>query len=124
MSEDAYVLDANDEFYRIIRRGDLQAMDAMWATGRSVHCTHPGWETLKGREAVMRSWRLILDQDPPPQIWPDDAQVILTGETALVLCVEHLARDDLMASNSFVRVDGEWKMLSHQASVMPVTQAR
>ena len=124
MTDEALVLDANDSFYRIIRQGDFQAMEALWSINRAVHCTHPGWSTLSDRASVMRSWRMILGQEIPPQIWPDEARVILTGETAMVLCVEHLDRDDLMASNSFVREDGLWRMLSHQASVMPVAQAR
>ena len=41
MTETIAVLDANDAFYRAMREGDLDAMEALWARARTVSCTHP-----------------------------------------------------------------------------------
>lgn len=123
MSDITNVLEANDAFYRIARAGDYDAMDALWAADRQVTCTHPGWTTLTGRRAVMRSWRLLLTQQPPPEIWPDEPQAIVTGETAMVLCIERVGGAELMASNTFVRENGVWRIMSHQAEPLPAERA-
>lgn len=123
MSDVLDVLDTNDAFYRIMRAGDYDSMDALWASERQVTCTHPGWTTLTGRRAVMRSWRLLLTQQEPPEIWPDEPQAVVTGETAMVLCIERLGGAELMATNTFVRELGAWRVLSHQAAKMPAERA-
>ena len=114
----AAVLDANQAFYRAMRQGDLDAMDALWARARSVSCTHPSGPAIFGRAAVMESWKLILGH-LPPDIHPAAAQAIVTGRTAMVLCTEHIGPVELMASNAWVREDGAWRMLNHQATHMP-----
>ena len=123
MSDLMDVLDTNDAFYRIARAGDYEAMDALWATERQVSCTHPGWTTLTGRRAVMRSWRLLLTQQPAPEVWPDEPQAVVTGETAMVLCIERVAGVELMAANGFVREHGAWRIMNHQAARMPAERA-
>jgi len=118
MIDSAAVLDANEAFYRAMREGDLDAMEALWAQGRAVSCTHPGGPSIFGRSAVMASWRLILGHQPP-DIRADDTQVIVTGKSALVLCREVLGPVELMASNAWVREDGAWRMVNHQAAAIP-----
>ena len=114
----AAVLDANQAFYRAMRKGDLDAMDALWARARTVSCTHPNGPVLLGRVAVMESWRLILGH-LPPDIHATDAQAIITGRSAMVLCTESIGAARLMASNAWVREDGAWRMLNHQAAHIP-----
>lgn len=118
MTVTAAVLDANEAFYRAMREGDLDAMEALWARGRRVSCTHPGGPAIFGRAAVMASWRLILGQQPP-EIYADEPQVIVTGRSAMVLCKERIGPIELMASNSWVREDGAWRMINHQAAAIP-----
>ncbi len=39
----------------------------------------------------------------------------MLGESAFVVCGEALDGDELIATNYFVREDGVWKMVHHQA---------
>jgi len=120
MTDTAAVLDANDAFYRAIREGDLDAMEALWARARPVSCTHPNGPAIFGRAAVMASWRLILGH-LPPEIHAADPQPIITGQTAMVLCREKIGSAELMASNAWVREDDAWRMVNHQAAHIPGT---
>jgi predicted nuclease with RNAse H fold len=116
MSGEFEVLDANSAFYRAFSRRDLAAMDALWATGAPVACVHPGWDALRGREDVMESWHAILNGSEPPEIDCSHAFAQVLGQAALVICREHVAGGQLVATNVFVREGGAWKMVHHQAS--------
>lgn len=120
----ADVRDSNEAFYRAIREGDYSAMELIWARNRRVTCTHPGWTLLSGREAVMDSWRMILFEQDPPQIWPIDPQVIGAGKTAMVLVTERMGDLSLLASNAFVMEDGAWRMVNHQSQPTVAVSAR
>jgi hypothetical protein len=114
----AAVLDANQAFYLAMRRGDLDTMQALWSRERPVSCTHPGGPTIFGLAAVMASWQLLLSHEPP-EIRPLDAQAIVTGRSAMVLCAEQIGSIELMASNVWVREDGAWRMINHQSMKIP-----
>jgi len=120
MTGEAEVRRANAAFYRAMREGNLDAMEALWSRERAVSCTHPSGPTIYGRNAVMASWRLILAHQPP-EIHPADERVILTGRTAMVLCRERIGRIEMMASNAWVREGAAWLMVNHQAAHIPGT---
>jgi len=115
MTDSDAVLAANLEFYRAFTTRDLVAMEALWARRAPVSCVHPGWPPLAGRDAVMESWHGILANPESPRIVCYDEQVMLHGESALVLCEEELDGGTLVAGNLFVREDGDWKIAHHQA---------
>jgi ketosteroid isomerase-like protein len=115
MTDQDAVLAANLEFYRAFSDRDLTAMDRLWARIAPVACLHPGWAALTDRRAVMASWAAILTNPESPRIACFDERVFLYGDTALVLCEEELAGGSLAASNLFVREDGTWRMVHHQA---------
>jgi ketosteroid isomerase-like protein len=110
------VLDANGAFYRAFAGRDLDAMDAVWASAAPVACVHPGWDALRGRDAVMQSWRAILSGPRSPEIGCSHAFAQVLGDTALVICREHVAGGQLVATNVFVREANGWKLVHHQAS--------
>jgi hypothetical protein len=116
MTDSDAVLAANLEFYRAFATRDLAAMDELWSRRAPVGCVHPGWPALSDRDAVMESWRSILSNPEAPRIACYDEQVLLYGETALVLCEEELDGGTLVASNLFVREEGVWHIAHHQAS--------
>ena len=117
MTDSDAVLAANLEFYRAFTTRDLAAMDAIWARRAPVACIHPGWPALAERDAIMESWQRILSNPEAPRIACYDEQVLLYGESALVVCEEELEGGTLVASNLFVREDdGAWRMVHHQAS--------
>jgi ketosteroid isomerase-like protein len=116
VSSDFEVLDANSAFYAAFSDRDLEAMDAVWASEAPVVCVHPGWDALRGREAVMDSWRAILNGPGSPEIGCSHAFAQVLGETALVVCREHVPGGELVATNVFVQEGGAWKLVHHQAS--------
>jgi ketosteroid isomerase-like protein len=115
MTDRDAVLAANLEFYRAFTARDLAAMDQLWARAAPVACLHPGWTALTDRQSVMASWGAILTNPEAPRIACFDERVFLYGDTALVLCEEELAGGSLAASNLFIREDGEWRIVHHQA---------
>jgi ketosteroid isomerase-like protein len=115
MTDADAVLAANLEFYRAFAMRDVPAMDAIWAVHAPVACLHPGWTALTDRDAIMSSWNGILSNPDAPRITCYDEQVLLFGDTALVLCEEELAGGTLAASNFFVREDRVWRLAHHHA---------
>lgn len=114
-STESEVVAANEAFYQAFARRDLAAMDSLWAEHAPVACIHPGWDVLLGREDVMESWRAIFANPEAPRVRCDRPNAVVQGETAFVVCIERVGRDDLIATNTFVREDDAWRMVHHQA---------
>jgi ketosteroid isomerase-like protein len=119
MSEHAAVLFANEAFYVAFAVCDFPAMDALWSRRPSVTCIHPGWSVLAGRDSVMESWRSILANPNAPRVGCRNAVAHVLGDTAYVVCYEAIDGSFLIATNVFVREDGGWKMVHHQAGATP-----
>ncbi len=113
------VLSANEAFYAAFRGSDLEAMDAIWAKKADVAVIHPGWPSLDGRKNVMESWRGIMASGVP-NIHSVDPKVYVNGDSAFVICYEHVGGGFLIATNIFVRESGAWRMVHHQAGPTPV----
>jgi len=109
------VLAANQAFYDAFAARDVAAMEALWAEHAPVTCVHPGWQALRGREAVLASWRGILQGPNPPAIRCTAPSAHLLGESAFVICTERLPGAELVATNFFVRESGTWKLVHHHA---------
>jgi ketosteroid isomerase-like protein len=124
---------ANAEFYAAFEAVDLDRMSAVWADGayaESVVCVHPGWPMVRGRGAVLRSWALIMANTPYIQFVLTDVRAELRGEQAVVTCSENIltagpdgadtvgftAGGSVVATNLFVRADGEWRLWLHHGS--------
>jgi hypothetical protein len=110
------LLSANLDFYRAFASRDVSAMEEVWARETPVLCLHPGWTLLRGREAVLQSWRQILTSPEAPHIVCHDDQAFLFGEVGIVACEEEVAGGALAATNMFVKERGLWRMVHHQAS--------
>lgn len=118
------VLEANESFYRAFARRDAGAMARVWAERRPVVCIHPGWDVLEGREGVLESWQRILGSGNAPDVRCAVAEAHVHGEVALVTCHEVLEGGRLAATNVFVREDGAWRMVHHQATPIAPGQLR
>lgn len=116
--DEVEVLLQNRAFYAAFRQRDFDSMDGLWAQRVQVACVHPGWQPIRGREQVMASWRAILGQAQVPQIRCEDATAHVLGDTAFVLCEEVLGEGRLVATNVFVREEGDWRLVHHQAGPM------
>jgi hypothetical protein len=106
---------ANEAFYQSFANRDFEAMDAMWSRKWPVSCIHPGWNPLYGREVVMEAWRRLMANERSPDIRCLTPRVSLYGDTAMVVCFERIGDDYLVASNVFVRENGRWSIVHHQA---------
>jgi ketosteroid isomerase-like protein len=113
--EEIDVLDANSTFYRAFATRDLRALEALWAQRTPVACVHPGWGALRGRAAVMASWRAILGGEPPA-VRCGAATAHVLGDAAFVVCQECLpGGSTLVATNLFVREDAAWRICHHHS---------
>lgn len=119
MSEDAAVLFANEAFYLAFDNRDVQAMGNLWAQRAPVTCIHPGWRALSGRDDVMERWEAILNSPHAPKITCHSASACVHGKVAYVICYENVDNTFLVATNVFVREDGLWKLVHHQAGASP-----
>ncbi len=109
------VLAANAAFYAAFAERNVKAMAQLWSDHAPIACIHPGWHALDGRDAVMASWRGILQGPGSPDIVCTDVTVHVCGDAAFVLCTEQLSGGMLVATNMFVREDDGWKLVHHHA---------
>lgn len=137
----AEVESVNSEFYDAFETTDYDRMGALWVDGGdgdSAACVHPGWAMLRGRQAVMRSWAVIFANTPYIQFVLTDVSTEVTGDVAVVTCVENiltalpdepgseapvgaLGGGRVAATNVFRRTDEGWRMWLHHGS--PVLEA-
>src|SRR5260370_3202122 len=80
------LLAANLEFYRAFTMHDLPAMERVWAAETPVLCLHPGWELLRGRSAVLESWRQILSNPQAPHVMAHADHAFLFCECGILTC--------------------------------------
>lgn len=115
MSDVSAVLSANRAFYRAFASRDPEAMTALWAAEGPVACIHPGWDALRDRAAILKSWRNILSNPQSPAVLCQNETAHVLGDVAYVLCHEVVDDAYLVATNLFVREKGQWKMAHHQS---------
>ncbi len=129
MSEDKeLVIEANESFYRAFESLDSERMEKVWAEDDSIQCGHPGWQILRGRKAVMESWRRIFENTPAVRFMLTDICVDLHGPVAWVTLYENLVGSvegqnvsvTVLTTNIFRKHTDGWRMIHHHGS--PVAQ--
>lgn len=93
-------------------------MAALWTQSHPALCVHPGWDVLRGREAVMDSWRRILSNPNAPKLEGTDVDVALVGaQVAIVTCREGAPGRGagIVATNVFVLEGEDWRIAHHHA---------
>ena len=114
-------LRVNAALYASIARGNLAALDGLWARDEPVLCIHPGGAPLQGRVAVMASWNEIFERGGPPISYSQDSVSLIRG-LAFVSCLEHLGDTTLSASNILVWESSAWRIVQHTAGVLTESQ--
>jgi len=109
------VLFANQAFYHAFNSRDLALMDRLWAHHTPVACIHPGWNPLVGREAVMESWEQIFANPSGATLHAQEERTVVTSGHAYVLVYEGIGEHSLIATNLFLREEGEWRLIHHHA---------
>ena len=118
---------ANTALYAAFESADVDAMHTLWDDEQpgAVVCVHPGWPMLRGRSQVLRSWSAVMASTSYIQFFLTDVEVHITGEVAVVTCVENVltaisqdAGNNAagVATNIFVRRDGVWRLQVHHGS--------
>jgi ketosteroid isomerase-like protein len=115
MTDDDAILAANAAYYHAFGAGDFDRMCSIWAE-EEVSCVHPGWPVLLGRDAILDSYRSILQNPHQEPIEPRNATALITDGDGRVFCIELIGGMALAATNWFRRIDGAWRMIHHQAS--------
>jgi len=110
------VLAANSRFYDAFQRGDIVAMEDLWATDVPVACIHPGWDALTERARILRSWQMIMDNPNKPSVQCRNETPYIMGALAFVVCQEVLPEGVLATTNIFKRDGDAWKLVHHQSS--------
>ncbi|MBV9290848.1 MAG: nuclear transport factor 2 family protein, partial [Frankiales bacterium] len=78
MSDDvAAVAAANAELYAAFEAGDVDRMEAIWDDSDDVQCIHPGWQLVRGRSRVLRSWSVIMANTSYIQFFLTDEQIFV-----------------------------------------------
>lgn len=132
MTPETAVENLNAQFYSALSLADLSAMQRLWLNSAEATCTHPGWGTLYGWEAIRESWQNIFAHQGPLHIWPSEVQVRVFGETAEVQCLENIDSGQVAgagvvqvhATNVFRLVNKEWKLLQHHAAARRTNQVQ
>ena len=118
---------ANTALYAAFETADVDAMHALWDDEQptAVVCVHPGWPMLRGRSQVLRSWSAVMASTSYIQFFLTDVEVHITGDVAVVTCVENVlttisvdpaSNASVVATNIFVRRDGVWRLQVHHGS--------
>ena len=84
------LLAANRAFYATFEALDLEAMGRLWETSERVFCVHPGWQALRGRDAVLESWGVILANTTRIQITLTGVEARVDGGLGIVTHHEHI----------------------------------
>jgi hypothetical protein len=84
------VAKANESFYRAFESLDIKEMEKVWAKETHIQCGHPGWQILRGWNAVMESWRRIFENTPSIRFMLTDVSVQIRGNLAWVTLYENL----------------------------------
>lgn len=108
---------ANENFYLAFGARDMDSMASLWSERTVCLCVHPGWRLLRGREEVLGSWRNILANVAQPGIDFHNAQVVVTGDSALVTCYELIGDGVCLATNGFVLEEGRVRMMLHHSGM-------
>jgi uncharacterized protein (TIGR02246 family) len=126
--DETAIVAANLGFYRALESRDLSTMETVWVHDDSATCVHPGWHRLEGWQEIRRSWQNIFLNSRAWTVSCQEVRVWIAGELAWVTCVEVIIpfggeeSEDaarMQATNVFLRVNGDWKMIHHHASASP-----
>jgi len=111
---------ANQAFYDAHEQRDLAAMNAVWEHSDRATCIHPGWPILRTWPLIEESWRRIFAGSGRTQFIVTNQQTHVVGDVAWVSLDENLVdgamTGTIAATNMFVRVGSNWKLILHHGS--------
>uniref|UniRef100_A0A2C9W9R4 Uncharacterized protein n=1 Tax=Manihot esculenta TaxID=3983 RepID=A0A2C9W9R4_MANES len=114
------IVNANTEFYNIIKERSLPAMHRFWLNADYVKCIHASGELFSGYNAVMQSWQLAFDWEQGLDFQVRDVRARVLTDMAWVTMKTYVHMDagPFTVSNVFEFHNGRWYMVHHHNSVM------
>jgi len=124
------ILEVNELFYKALGSRDLNLMKKVWVKDQKAGCVHPGWTILRSWDAIMQSWENIFDPLDQVDITLSDINVSSKEKIAWVTFIQkmtYINRQPIsynlsQSTNIFEKNNGDWKMVIHHASILPMEQ--
>lgn len=119
---------ANQSFYKAFSNKSLKEMDNVWSHSANVTAIHPeSKKALVGWKAVKESWESVFKEYDSFKIEGVNPIVHVEGNAAWVTVHEVFQAKQgkkemkgyATATNIFVKKDGKWLMVLHQATYPP-----
>jgi ketosteroid isomerase-like protein len=133
--------DAEAAFYDAFERGDIAAMNTVWAQEEdlgpavsgenpSILCIHPQGPRLVGFEAIRDSWTQIFANGMQLRVRITEGRQFI-GQTLAVHSVHEMlsvsgdksAAQAILATNVYLLTENGWRMIVHHASPAPEAEA-
>ncbi|XP_051130108.1 F-box protein SKIP8 isoform X2 [Andrographis paniculata] len=114
------VVNANAEFFRIVKERSLQAMGQFWLNADYVKCFHATGESFSGYNAVMESWQLAFSWENVADFQIRDVRTRVLTDMAWVTMKAYIDVDNrpFNVTNVYERLNGRWRMVHHHSSVV------
>lgn len=113
--------EAETVFYEAFKHGDIDVMSALWADDKVI-CVHPGSGLIRGHDAVVRSWRHIIEAGQP-DIRYTATNKFVTDALAVHVVVEEIMNNDVVmavvvSTNVYRKYEQTWLMVEHHGSMI------
>ncbi|XP_047327185.1 F-box protein SKIP8-like [Impatiens glandulifera] len=119
------ILNANTEFYNLVRDRSLQGMGSLWLNADYVKCIHNSGEYFSGYNAVMGSWELAFNWEGV-DFEVQDRCIRVVRDMAWVTMKTYVENTDEVggppyrcnAINIFEFSNGRWHLVNHHSSIL------
>jgi hypothetical protein len=114
---------AEQAFYEAFGQLDIDAMKAVSVDSEESTCIHPGAALLQGTGPIIDSWQDIFRNTDPPEVECRLIQASADAQLAVHTVEERISSGDgrrhaiVVATNIYISLNGNWRMLSHHASL-------
>ena len=120
--------DIETQFYEALRRGDLEAVMAVWSDDEDISCVHPGGARLVGPGAIRASFAAIF-RNGAIDARPEQVRRLQSHACAVHSVLERVQAAGssgvqpawVLATNVYVHGAQGWRLVTHHAS--PATGA-
>ena len=124
----AEVVAVNARFYHAFETADLDLMRSLWLADPETVCVHPGARPIRGRQAIDRSWAVIMANTSYIQFILTEVEVSLGDGVATLTCTENVLTGEAdapadvfgggtaVATHVFARTEDGWRLWIRHAS--------